>query len=32
MMIEIVFAVTLLVTIILGYISVKNEWKIVDYF
>jgi hypothetical protein len=31
-MIEIIFAVTLLVTMILGYVAVKKEWKIVDYF
>ncbi len=31
-MIEIIFAATLLVMMILGYIAVKKEWKIVDYF
>ena len=31
-MIEIIFAITLLVTMVLGYIAVKNEWKIADYF
>ena len=31
-MVEIVLAVTLLVTMVLGYVSVKNGWKIADYF
>ena len=31
-MIEIIFAVTLLVAMVLGYVSVKNKWKITDYF
>jgi len=31
-MIEIIFAVTLLVAMVLGYVSVKNKWKIADYF
>jgi len=29
---EILFTPTIIAVIILGYISVKNEWKIADYF
>ncbi len=31
-MIEIIFALTLLVTMVLGYIAVKKNWKIVEFF
>ena len=31
-MMEILFAVTLLVTMVLGYIAVKKEWKIAEFF
>ncbi len=31
-MTEITLAVTLLVVMILGYVSVKKGWKIADYF
>ena len=31
-MMEIIFAVTLLTTMILGYVAVKKEWKIADFF
>ena len=31
-MVEIVLAITLLVAMVLGYVSVKNGWKIADYF
>jgi len=31
-MIEVLFPITLLVMMILGYVSVKKGWKIADYF